>query len=823
MLIKKNTKRKCLCLLLITLFTNIVFIQAAQTDYPQIITQEDLLSQEDNRQFGAIVSDNSILRQDISSEYASTFTYFRGNNRLSKNYQNDSEDTQISSDSEFYKPARFFDVENGTWTNLPTYLVADNLTETNPNLIFTQSINVQGALNLNTETILYGEKDNVYLYKVFPDGFIYDLDMRTTGVITYYMYLNGTLQSAGNVNGHTRDNQFVIPSNLEQGEIELYITCTTDVTVIFSPVKLATKILEEGKTIFDSLRVEVDQYWNETIQAFEDNHRNYDVSTYKITIASGTYKFKYETFDNSILTEAYIFTDQIMNAMFSTTPSRYSQSIIPFVGNNEIEIYFDKQTTIYILIDAQPGDDFEYVLSCKRINPPVFSTDKQLIHIDNPSLTYLVNLTESKLVWFNSSSTITPYMFKYTAKGDFYWSFVSISDSSSATKLLLEPGVYFITNLNDAGYDIKIQCNLVDVQHFDYATDSYKQFSIEQNIGVSESYRVFEIPSLPLQYNSFNISINSNANYSADLRLYLYTGSINYQYGNLDYYIGQKQVNGEFISYGINNTQCLNLLDQSNIEKTYVIIEMRDLYNTTGTAFPNKGDVIVNQTSAQFRLIHDSDYTPDVLNNHVIHDVDLSMDSTGSTSYASNFVTSESLLHLYNLRANIHQNTWYDVKVQIVNATLDNTYRYLYMSNTLGYTQRYSRNIWLHNTYQVGEYSSFHYDTYDDSNISDVQAYFEFGALDVNLLLQLFITSLGDNGTISVTLTAHSCTIFDTLTIPEIEMRRSFFKENATLLAIIAGGAVVLGGIIGGIVALVNRGKGKTKSKHKPKRGKKPR
>ncbi len=813
-----------MCLLLIFVFTNVVFIQAAQTDFPQIIEQEEVLSKEASRQFGAIVSDNSILRQDISTEYANTFNYVQGKNSLSTNYQNDSEDTQFSLDSDYYRPAKFFDPNSSNWTELPTYLVVDNLTGNNPDVSFRQSINAQGALELSEETILYGEKNTIYLYNIFPDEFIYDLDMRTTSTITYYMYVNGTLLSVQNVNGHTRTNQLLIPSNLEHGEIELYIVCTTDTMVIFNPVKLATKVLEEGKSIFDSLRVEVDQYWNETIQAFEENNRNYDVNTYKITVNRGTYRFKYENFDNTILTDCYIYTAQTINSMFSTSNNKYAPIITPYTGNNEMELYFDEKTTVYIVIDATPGDDFEYVLSINKINPPVFSTDKQIVHIDNPSLTFLLNLTETKMVWFNSSTSYLLYVFRYMASRDFYWSFLSItSNPISANKLLLESGVYFFTIIDDAGYDLKIQCNLADVDQFDYTVDTQKQFSIEQNMGLSEHYKVFEIPSLPLQYNSFNISINSNANYSADLRLYLFTGNMVYNFGNMDYYIGQKQINGEFVSYGENNTQCLNLLDQANIDKSYLVVEMRNLYNTTTTAYPNKGDLFVNQTLAQFRLIYDSDSTPDVLNNHVIHDIGLTTDTTGSTSHTANFITTESLLHLYNFKATIRQNTWYEVEVTIINATLDNTYRLIYLTNTLGYTQGYSRNIWLHNTYQVGEYSSFHYDSYDDSNISDVKAYFEFGALDTNVLLQIFIVSPGDNGTITLQLTAHSCTLFDTLTIPEIDIRSSFFRDNAMLLAIIAGGTVVLGGLIGGIVALVNKGKGTPKNKRRPSKGKKPR
>ncbi|MHA1684847.1 MAG: hypothetical protein ACTSYD_00415, partial [Candidatus Heimdallarchaeaceae archaeon] len=718
-------------------------------------SQSVILNEENNIAYGVFAGDYSIANHYIQTKYAADLRYVQeGVGIETMSLGNDSTKFVANLESSYYGPYYRWPYDEDDVIYVPTYFQGLNKTGYAPHINFTVGIEKMGFLPLDIRTAFTLEAGHLYVFKLdLPSYKIFDLNARSTNTIYGVIYNNATkfFVSSFSVEGTKR---YVQPIYSNPGdELLMYFYVENEADVIIEPRELKTEIISPDVTISRTFYNAPDKIWNETIQDWQQNRNKETVHAFYIELEPGAYNIKYTIFDDTIESKMRFFTDEIIY----TEGYRGAYHDILFEANTyEQTVYYAfKKTRVYILITSEPGVEFDYIMSIKSADIPMFTQGTN--HYQGKMLTFLLNITSTQVIFLNTSAaydvSTTIYRFAPQISNKNYYLYYKIYNvASKSNKILLKPGLYFFINDQITEHDMFITINGIEPESF----TGRKTIQLSQNKETADSYVLLKINMTSDRlFDAFNFSFSMEKNYTISIKYSLYAPAY-YQplIDSTNVGLGNQQQNGEFVAYGSNNTEEFIIFSPEPSQVRYLLVSVTNVYNNTGYSYPNAGEKITNTTVVSFDLIHTNE-NPTLFHNLHYEEVSVDTNSKGDAVYSSSFSSSD-LAAIYALKLEAPLLTWYDVDALIVNGTMDQTYHILQNGDNMFPGYLYGTLIW--NKYYAKDLFSMSYiGSYDNSNISHVTWHTEFGTQSKYLVLFLLIDPLGRNGTVEITFTAHNC------------------------------------------------------------------
>ncbi len=271
-------KRKTLFLALFvsSLLTLTAFTAVRTYSYNWDIYSSQVLQETNNVGYGLILNKNLPENQYLQLDYASDVRYVKeGYNNHVDSYGNDSTTLRgvfPGIGSSYYTQNSLFDYYTNEWKDFPTYIQANNLTGVGPHLNFTSGVNSLGVLSLTSKTALVLDAKMLYFFSVkLKAGELYDLNIKSTSTVNFYIYYNNMLSYYDSVNGYTRDFQ---PLAARDSGIHLiYLYSSTDNDVVINPKKIEVTDIGSNTAVSRNFVNEPNQIWNETRQANQENKK----------------------------------------------------------------------------------------------------------------------------------------------------------------------------------------------------------------------------------------------------------------------------------------------------------------------------------------------------------------------------------------------------------------------------------------------------------------------------------------------------------------------------------------------------------------------
>ncbi|MHA1829814.1 MAG: hypothetical protein ACTSX6_14330 [Candidatus Heimdallarchaeaceae archaeon] len=792
-------KRKTLFLALFvsSLLTLTAFTAVHTYSYNWDIYSSQVLQETNNVGYGLILNKNLPENQYLQLDYASDVRYVKeGYNNHVDSYGNDSTTLRgvfPGIGSSYYTQNSLFDYYTNEWKDFPTYIQANNLTGVGSHLNFTSGVNSLGVLSLTSKTALVLDAKMLYFFSVkLKAGELYDLNIKSTSTVNFYIYYNNMLSYYDSVNGYTRDFQ---PLAARDSGIHLiYLYSSTDNDVVINPKKIEVTDIGSNTAVSRNFVNEPNQIWNETRQANQENKKKETVHAYYVTVPKGTYQFKYSLFD-SISSTAWIIplmtiSDNTMKPVFMDIP------LDSF--SNKFTMHFEKEYSAIIFITAEYDNtdyiEFEYIFSVKDVELPIFeSGNEHQVQDDIVVFGFIVEQTE--IVYFNKSTAglLDLSVIRYLDSGDIYFSTYTVYPAAEdTTKILLQPGFYFLSNQVISSYDFILEVNTVTYEEYTNPTT----FSIKQQDGTPVNYKLFKLNYTGFKYTNYNFTLLTQNNYTVDVEYELFGPVHEFSLTQHDFVLGKQQVAGIYEGYRYSDSQEIVLCSQEEINFRYLLVYIKDIYNNTGYSWPNKGDILVNQTSVQLRIKNDPGY-PDVFENINVHEIDL--DSGGTGVITKSFTNTTNDKDLYIIRANVLEYSWYKVKVLIVNGTID-AVPYFYPNRDLSHPSYFYAVQVVNKYYYKDMLTTNYFAHYDSSNISHVTYDIEFGIYNPSLIFFFGIDHAGLNGTIRFDFIKYNCT-----PIPEIILESFFAKGLGTgaIIGLAIAGSIIVVGTVAVVVVKV--------------------
>ncbi len=405
---KRNQQRlTLLSLVVVLLFVSSSLSSVRTKAYVWDVTQTVTLLEYDNTSYGVLTGNHAMENQYLEAQYATDIRYVReGFAPQTDSMANVSSDFRTSFSEDYYQTSNQFIMEDGEWTNFPTYLQAFNNTGTGPNLNFTVGYKDQGSLSLTTITTIEMEADILYRYTVnLQANDLYDLDIRTTGALDYVVFFEGQESVSDQINGFDERAVQLLPSR-GKGEYVIYFYSAAENYVIMEPRAISVNHASANNPISGFFVNEPDEIWNEERHLFEDNPNKINVDAYYFDLAPGDYQFKYINFDNVIDSQAVVvvpISDYRHNQYYSYMDFPLGDG---FPVKYNLHLDYDTQIMIIITSDLDPDPqkyvEFDYILSIMETEVPIIEEGIQTQYQDN-QINFGINIEETQMFYMNYS------------------------------------------------------------------------------------------------------------------------------------------------------------------------------------------------------------------------------------------------------------------------------------------------------------------------------------------------------------------------------------------------------------------------------------
>ncbi len=774
---------------------NSVNIKAYDWDITQTVT----LQEYDNVGYGVITGDHSMENQYLEAEYDTDLRYVRpGIGSSSTNMGNDSKDFRASFVSTYYQTNDQFVLEDDTWQNFPTYLQAFNNTGYGPNLNFTVGLTTQGELSLRDTTALELEPEIVYKYTVsLKADDLYDLNIKTTDTLIYYIYFNGVLSQANTISGISRNVNLL--QSRGKGVYEIYFYSTLDNYIIISPRDINIFDGKANTPISSHFINDPDQVWNETKNLFEDNLEKETVHAIYYNLAPGDYQFQYIRFDNSIWSRAYV----VLPTQYYDSATEYSYLDF-MLGSGTIEkfiMHFEYETQILVCIESEMDNidylEFDYIFSIKDVDDIPIIEEGGQIHYQDDMLNFGINVNRTMMVYLNYSlpGTTGLWCIKQEDAGTIRgYGYTLEQYGEDAAKILLDPGYYFFMEPTIGAYDFLIDYRTIDYELFNESSTS---FSLEQENSDVSNYKLLKLEIPKFEFVNYNFTLVNNKNYTVDLSYNLYIGSYTSSVWTNSFNLATRQLDGVFEGYPTNDAQEMEFFSIRDGSVRYVLIYMTVLYNNTGWSNDDDyTDPYVNQTSVSFSLKKDSGL-PEAYDNTNVHLIDANLSALGTGTYSTSFTDVVNDYEVYIFNATVSDLTWNKIRIIMDNGTIyDHNYR---LDNPGSVRPRTFNGVGIWNEYYYIPTGSSTYFASTEVNGSVVTYETEFGVYSPNLIFMFAIEHIGLNGTFNIEFIPYNCT-----EIAGIDFSEDGGLSTGGIIALsITGGLLLAGGIAVLVVKVV--------------------
>jgi len=793
---KRNQKRlTILSFVIVFLFFSSSLNSVNIKAYDWNITQTVTLQEYDNVGYGVITGDHSMENQYLEAEYDTDLRYVRPSiGSISDTMGNNSKDFRASFVSTYYQTNDQFVLEDDTWQNFPTYLQAFNNTGYGPNLNITVGLKTQGELSLKDTTALELDPEIIYKYTVsLKAGDLYDLNIKTTDILTYYIYFNGVLSQANSVNGITRDVSLL--QSRGKGVYEIYFYSTSDNYIIIKPRDINVFDGHANTPISSHFINEPDKVWNETKNLFEDNLEKENIHAIYYTLAPGDYQFKYIRFDNSIWSRAYI----ALPTQYYDSSTKYSY--LDFIlGSGTLEkiiMHFEYETQLLVCIDGEMDNidylEFDYIFSIKNVADVPLIEEGGQIHYQDDMLNFGINVNRTMMVYLNYSlpGTIGLWCIRQEDEGTIRGYTYNLEQyGKDAAKILLDPGYYFFLEPTISAYDFLVDYRTIDYELFNTTSTS---FNLEQENGDVSNYKLLRLEAPKFEFVNYNFSLVNNNNYTAHLKYKLYIGSYTSSIWTHNFYLATRQLDGVFEGFPKNDAQEMEFFSIRDNSFRYILIYVNVLYNNTDWLdYDDYTDPYVNQTTIHLNLKTDPGL-PEAYDNANVHLIDANLSALGAGSYSTSFTDVVNDYEVYIFNATVRELSWYKIRIVMDNGTMyDNNYR---LDNPGSVRPRTFNGEGIWNEFYYIATGSSTYFASTEVNGSVVTYETEFGTYSPNLIYMFAVDHQNLNGTFHIEFIPYNCT----------EIKAIDFGEDGSLST---GGIIALsitGGLLlaGGITVLV--------------------
>jgi len=755
-------------------------------------TNTQILNEDDNIGYGLFYGDHGIESQLVQVDYETDIRYVKeGIGAITDSYDNNSFNWQRSSG--YYDSFYTFSFEDREWVNLTTYIQAFNNTGFGSNVTITSGVVNLGILNLDEKTLLEIEKEMVYVYAVdLKAGELYDLNFFATEKDLHYMvYYEGIDISGEKLKAGFNRNISPLYA-VESGTFLIYLYCDKDNNVIMEPRKLAVSGGSVETTLLDTFVNNDKQFWNETRMDWQDTKSKENVHSYFYEISEGDYRFKYVPFDNPEDTYA-IFISSTKSYSDSFTQS-YSVFGLGDPGEKYIDFHVAEDTNILVLIfsDLGTGVEFDYLLSLKSESFPIL-TPGEVYNYLGDLVTFGINIEETQLVYLNSTDTLSDPLTvaRYEENNEVHiFSYGLENLGVDSEKIILEPGYYVFYLMEEDTYDFEIQLNVVPIESFDHQTGpDYAAFDLEQVDGSTYNYKVFNISTNLWEFTNFNFTFLTQENYTVDLTYLLYFGKSQYVFTGGTARLGNQQdINGTYQAYFTNNIQKITFLGQKETNDRYILLYVSELYNNTGYTVDDEGDVVANQTLVNFQIKYDPGY-PDEFEEIGVDEITFTLDSIGSGEITKEFDYVTSSTDLYILKVKLPLYTWYNLKITIINGTIDSANYEMNNPEPNRNDELVDGVLLLNRYYQNYPGSPTYYYSYVQPNVSIPLRVFDtqFGVLSEDFLFMFSIRHVGLNGSVHFEFIPHNCTSLSPLEYGEFEGLKKLSTGAIVAISVTAG------------------------------------
>ncbi|MHA2254670.1 MAG: hypothetical protein ACXAAM_01185, partial [Candidatus Heimdallarchaeaceae archaeon] len=671
-----------------------------------------------------------------------------------------------------------------------------------PNLNFTTGVNDKGKLPLNAKTSLIVDADIYYVFTIdLKAGDMYDLNMKSTGSVNYYIFFEDTMSSSGNVNGLTRDIQPLAAR--DSGEHILYLFANNEVDVVINPRAINIQKLGPNDTASKRFVNDPDEVWNETREDTQPNYERTTTHAYYIDIPAGDYQLKFVRFDPGIITMA-IFNPLIKYYDSGSAPDFQDFALGSF-SDDKITLHFEYgfQAVVYIIAEYDNTDyiEFDYIFSVKEVEMKTLAPGVDYAYQDD-TVNFGINVEQTQAIYLNRSvpGTIGLQVLKFVDTELVYgFSYTLGEFGEDAAKIILEPGYYYFMYTPISTYDFDIVYNTIDIEQFTNNMD----ITLEQDNGNSSNYKLLRFNYTQFEFYNYNFSYLMNKNYTIEVHYELFLDTYQYNVDTSTFALGNQQVDGIYQAYNTNISQELTLFSPEVENVRYLLISFDDIYNNTGATWANYGVAFVNQTAATIRLSLDTGY-PDDLNGLTIQELDIALDSLGRGSVDSSFDIVDSGYDLFMIKANVSENTWYKIIITVENGTMD-TNNYSFHNDENIRPDDYEGFV-IYNKYLFKDptYSPY---LWTASLVNSTFTHeIQFGVLASEMIFMYGIDHVGLNGTVSFEFISYNCTEISAHVVGKDGLSKSVIIGLA-----IAGGVIVVGTAAGVMVRFLGP-KGKTPS-----------
>jgi hypothetical protein len=677
-----------------------------------------------------------------------------------------------------------------------------NNTGYGPNLNFTTGINDKGKLPLNAKTSMILEADIYYVFTIdLKAGDMYDLNMKSTGPVSYYVMFDDIISVSGSVNGITRDIQPLAAR--ASGEHFLYLIAGSEEDLVINPKAINVQKLGPNDSASKRFVNEPDEIWNETRQDTQVNNAKTTTHAYYIDVPAGDYQFKYVRFDPGIITLA-VFNPSVKYYDSGGSPE-FQDFILGFMSGDKITLHFEYafKAVVYIIAEYDITDyiEFDYIFSVKEVEIPVLTAGVDYDYQDDV-LIFGINVEETQAIYLNRSTagTLGLQVLKYVNSELVYGFAYTLREfGEDASKIILEPGYYCFMYGTIGTYDFDLVYNTIAIEQF---TDNM-DITLEQDNGDPTNYKLLRINYTQFEFYSYNFSYLMNKNYTIEVDYDLYLDKFQNSVDTNIFALGNQQVDGIYQAYNTNISQELTLFSPDIENVRYLLISFAEIYNNTGATWADYGVAFVNQTEATIKLSLDTG-NPDGLNLLTIHEMEIALDSLGRGTIDSSFDIEDSNFDMFMIKATVPENTWYKIIITIENGTIDlNNYVFHNDENIRpddyeGFVI-YNRNIFkdITSTPLISTATLVN-DTFTQE--------IEFGVLASEMIFMYGIEHIGLNGTVSFEFISYNSTAISA----DLVGPKGLSKGVIIGLAI-AGGVIVVGTAAGVMVRYLGP-KGKTPS-----------
>jgi len=789
---KRNQKRLTLLSLVIVLFFLSMSLSSVRTKaYEWNITQTVTLQEYDNVGYGVITGDHSMENQYLETEFDTDLRYVRpGVGSIPASMGNDSKDFRASFVNTYYQTNDQFVLEDDAWQNFPTYLQAFNNTGYGPNLNFTVGLKSQGDLSLKDTTALEMDSEMLYKYIIsLKAGDLYDLNIKTTDTLTYYIYYNGVLSQAKSINGITRNVNLL--QSRGDGDYDIYFYSTVDNYIIIKPREINIFDGNANTPVSSHFINNPDQVWNESKNLFEDNLEKENVHAIYYNLAPGDYQFKYIRFDNSIWSQAYV----VLPTQYYDSSTKYSY--LDFVlGSGTIEkfiMHFEYETQILVCIESETDNidylEFDYIFSIRDVDDIPTIEEGGQIHYQDDMVNFGINVNRTTMVYLNYSlpSSIGLWIIRQEDSGIIRGYNYNLEQyGEDAAKILLDPGYYFFLEPTISSYDFLVDYRTIDFELFNTTSTS---FNLEQENGDASNYKLLKLDVPKFEFANYNFSLVNNMNYTVDLTYKLYIGSYASSVWTHSFYLATRQLDGVFEGFPKNDAQEMEFFSIRDQSVRYILVNVNVLYNNTDWSDDDDYiDPYVNQTTISLNLKKDIGL-PEAYDNANVHLIDANLSALGAGSYSTSFTDVENNYEVYMFNATVRDMSWYKIRITMDNGT---NYNHDYDLDNRGSVRPYRFDrVGIWNEYYYIHTGSSTYFASTEVNGSVVTYETEFGVYSPDLIFMFSVAHVGLNGTFKIEFIPYNCTEIKALDFGE----DGGLSTGAIIGLSVAGGLALAGGI----------------------------